>query len=163
MDMVVDHRIRNGPQSFSIVIKQSMSRFIYLKLYFNIMLLPTPRFSIWNLSFRFSHQNTLWSSSVRLSCHMPHPFHSYCYGSAMNVLHLSNLLSYNDMGDGKYLKPKDGTKRTQLLRFVKQKDIQNGVDQEICHFFLHRGIIKSCDRLVIFKSEVSNHEFLFTL
>jgi len=75
----------------------------------------------------------------------------------MNVFHSTNLLSYKDVGDVKYLKSENGARRTQLLRFVKQKDIQNGEHQEICHFFPHRGFIKSCDRLVIFKSEVNNH------
>jgi len=94
---------------------------------------------------------------------MPLPFHFYSYGSAMNVLLLSNLLSYKDVGNGKYLKPKNGTTRTHFLRFLKQKLIHNGGHQEICHLFSHRGFIKSCGRLVIFKSEVNNHEFCFTL
>jgi hypothetical protein len=140
-----------------------MSLPIYLKLYFNPMLISMPRFSLWDLSFRPSHQTTLRSSSVRHSCHVLRPFQSYRYDSGMNVRHSANILSYKDVVNGKNLQPKNGTKRTQLLRFVKKKDIQNGVHQEICHFFLHRGFIKSCDRLVNFKSEVNNHEFCFTL
>ena len=73
----------------------------------------------------------------------------------MNVLNSSNLLSYKGVGDGKYLKPKNGTKKAQVLRLVKQKVIQNGVHLEIRNFIPNLGLIKSCDRLVIFKPKVN--------
>jgi hypothetical protein len=96
-----------------------MSISIYMKLHVNVIHLSTPRFSTWNLSFRFPHQNTLWNSSVHHSCHTPRSFDSHCYSSAMNELHSLDLLSYMDVGDGKYLKP------IYFWIFSDSADIQN--------------------------------------
>ena len=47
-----------------------------LKTHFNIILLDTPQFSKWPLSFRFPHQNPVNTAPISPTCYMPHPSHS---------------------------------------------------------------------------------------
>ena len=50
-----------------------------LNMHFIIILSSAPRSSKWSLSFRFFHQNPIYTSRLSHSCHMPHPPHSYWF------------------------------------------------------------------------------------
>ena len=57
----------------------------FLKIHLNIILPSTPGFPNWSLSFRFPHQNTLYSSSLHHTCCMPHPSHSSRFDHLNNI------------------------------------------------------------------------------
>jgi hypothetical protein len=45
----------------------------FLNIHFNIILPSRSRSSEWSLSIRFSHQNTVCTSSLPFACHMARP------------------------------------------------------------------------------------------
>ena len=59
--------------------------FHFLKIHLNVILpsaLGPPK---WSLSFRFPHQNPVYTSPVTHSCHMPQPSHSSWFYHSNNV------------------------------------------------------------------------------
>ena len=49
----------------------------FLKVHLNIILPPTPGSPKWSLSLRFPHQNSVYTSALPLTRHMPHPEHCF--------------------------------------------------------------------------------------
>ena len=56
-----------------------------LKLHFTIILLFTPKSSKVSLSHRFPHQNSVSTSSLPITCHMPHLSHSSWFDYSHNI------------------------------------------------------------------------------
>jgi hypothetical protein len=55
------------------------------KIYFNIILPSMSRSSKLPLSFRFPHQNPVWTSSIPHMCYMPCPSHSSRFDHPTNI------------------------------------------------------------------------------
>jgi len=57
----------------------------FLKIHYNIMLPPTPKFPIWSLTFRLLYQNSLC-----ITDHLPHMCHMSCPSLSTGLAHLNN-------------------------------------------------------------------------
>jgi len=58
----------------------------FLKTYCNIVLQSIPRFSEWSLPLRIPHQNSICTSLVSCSCHVPQPSHSYPFDYMLIII-----------------------------------------------------------------------------
>ena len=56
-----------------------------LKIHLNIILPSKPASSKWSLSFRFPHQNTVYTSPLCHMCYMSSPSHSFLFDHLNNI------------------------------------------------------------------------------
>jgi hypothetical protein len=66
----------------------------FLKIHLNIIPPPTPGSSKWPLSFRFPHQNPLYTSTLPHTCYLPRPSHSSRVDHSNNKSLSSSLCSF---------------------------------------------------------------------
>ena len=64
---------------------QPPTPFYFFKIYFNIILLSTPRLSKWIIFFSLFHQTSVCSSHLPTTCHRPIPSHFSWFDSAKNI------------------------------------------------------------------------------
>ena len=65
----------------------------FFKIRFNIILPFTPRSSMWSLLLRFPHQNSVCTSSLSHTCHMPRPSRSPWFFHPVDILWKGKIMN----------------------------------------------------------------------